>query len=132
VGRPSPVKKTTAAGGPATGPRSPARPFLDQKKAVPPRREWTREVTSRNGGAIAFRVESQGPFAITIVTDRAIKAMQSGDRKPIDRSEILLTADANGPSHEGKVTLPVGSSWFILENRSEKPVEFHLQCSPAG
>ena len=132
-GPPSPARKARAVSGPpSSGPQSPARPFLDQKKSVPPHLEWTREVTSRNGGAISFRVESQGPFAITVVTDRALKAMKSGDRNPIDKSEILLTADSNGPSHEGKLTLPAGSSWFILENRADKPVEFHIECSPAG
>jgi hypothetical protein len=129
----SPVKQArTGSGRQPIASASPARPFLDQTKTVPPQLEWTREVTSRSGGAISFRVESQGPFAITVVTDRAIKAMQSGDRKPIDKSDVLLTADSNSPSYEGKVTLPAGSSWFIIENRSEKAVEFHLQCFPAG
>lgn len=126
--QPPPARKA-ASRPPSSAPRKPVGPFLDQKKTVPPHLEWTREVSSKRGGLIAFRVESQGPFAITVVTDRAIKAMKSGSQTPIDRSEILLTADANGPSHDGKVTVPAGSSWFILENRADNPVEFRLQCS---
>jgi len=131
--KPAPVKKGGAvSSAPASAKRPPARTFLDEKKTVPPHLEWTRDVISRNGGVISFRVESQGPFAITVATGRAVKMIQSGDKKPIDRSDVLLIADSNGPSHEGKVTLPVGSSFFIIENRSDKPVEFHLQCSPSN
>ena len=46
-----------------------AAPFLDAKKQVPSRREWNKEVGSRQGGAISFRVTSQGPFAVTVVTE---------------------------------------------------------------
>ncbi|MGO8751256.1 MAG: hypothetical protein ACLQNE_35360 [Thermoguttaceae bacterium] len=43
-----------------------AAPFLDAKKQVPSRREWNKEVVARQGGAISFRVTSQGPFAVTV------------------------------------------------------------------
>jgi hypothetical protein len=81
--QPPPARK--AVNRPASSdPRSPAGPFLDQKKTVPSRLEWNREVTSKRGVTVAFRVKSRSPFAITIVTDRAMKAMKSGDRNPID------------------------------------------------
>ncbi len=46
-----------------------AGPFLDAKKQVPSRREWNKEVVSRQGGAISFRLTSQGAFAVTVVTE---------------------------------------------------------------
>jgi hypothetical protein len=87
---------------------------------------------SRNGATITFRVESQGPFGVTVVTEAAQKAMLAGDQKSIKRSDVMLLADSEGPTYEGKVTIPAGTSVFILENRSTKPVEFHLQCFEGG
>src|SRR6516225_4052908 len=65
-------------GGPGAG-----QAFLDQKKEVPARKEWTREVTSRSGGTFTFRIASQGPFAVTVLTDKGYKALQSGNRKAL-------------------------------------------------
>jgi hypothetical protein len=108
------------------------KPFLDEKKEVGPRLEWNREVTARSGGTISFRVTSQGPFAITVVTEKGYKALQGGDKKAFDKRDILLTVDSKEPSQEGKVTLPAGSSYFIIENQTDKKVELHLQCFPPG
>jgi hypothetical protein len=132
--KPSPSVKTTKSSPAGTnlsrGPRSSSKTFLNQTKKVPARREWTREVNSRNGGAISFRVASQGPFAVTIVTDQAFKALQSG--KAPDKSDLLLTIDSPEATYPGKVTIPAGSSWFIIENQTDKEVEFRLECSDAG
>jgi hypothetical protein len=108
------------------------KPFLDEKKEVPPHLEWNREVTSRNGGTISFRVTSQGPFAVTVVTEKGYKAMQRGDKKAFDKADVLLTLDVKEGTHEGKVTLPAGSSYFIIENQTDKKAEIHLQCFPPG
>ncbi len=116
----------------ASEPHSPVRAFLDQKKEVNPGVEWNREVSSRNGGTITFRVDSQGPFAVTIVTGQAYKSILARDQKPLTRSDVLLTADSQGPTYEGKVTVTAGSSYFIIANRANKPVEFHLQCYPGN
>jgi hypothetical protein len=103
---------------------------LDQKKQVPPHREWTREVTSRNGGAISFRVASQGPFAVTVVTDQAMKALQSGNQKSLNKSDILFTTDSTQTTYAGKITIPAGSAWsrFIIENQADRAIEFLLEC----
>jgi hypothetical protein len=102
--------------------------FLDEKKQLPPRLEWNREVGSRKGGTIAFRVSSQGPFAVTVVTANAYKAMQTGNRKAMQKSDILLTVDVKESTYEGKVTVPPGSSYFIIENQTDKNVEIQLEC----
>jgi hypothetical protein len=104
--------------------------FLDEKKEVGPRLEWNREVTARSGGMISFRVTSQGPFAVTVVTEKGYKALQGGDKNAFDKRDVLLTVDSKEPSHEGKVTLPAGSSYFIIENQTDKKMELHLQCFP--
>jgi hypothetical protein len=44
--------------------------------------------------------------------------------------DLLMTADSRGSGYEGKVTVPAGRSWFIIENRSGKKVELRLVCSP--
>ena len=100
--------------------------FLDQKKEVPPRKEWTREITSRTGGPITFHVKSQGPFAVTVVTDKAYKALQANQR--IDKKDVLLTVNSKETSFEKSVTVAAGSTWLIIENQTDKRVEFHLEC----
>jgi hypothetical protein len=107
------------------------KPFLDQKKPVGPRSEWPREITSRAGGAIAFRVASSGPFAVAVVTDRAYRALGNRDRKSLRKEDVLFAVDSKGPTHEAKLTLPPGSCWFIIENQTDGEVEFHLQCFDA-
>jgi hypothetical protein len=102
--------------------------FLDEEKEVPPRLEWNREVGSRQGGTFPFRVTSQGPFALTVVTDRGYKALQKGDRQSFKKEDVLLTVDSKGPTLDGEVTIPPGSSYFIIENHADKAVRLHLQC----
>jgi hypothetical protein len=100
--------------------------FLDQKKEIAPGQEWNREVNSKKGGTFTYRVTSQGPFAITLITDKGLKAAQGGGK--ISKEDILQTADSPGPNYEGKATVSAGSSWFIIENRAGKKVEMHLEC----
>jgi hypothetical protein len=120
------------ASAPSKDEKTPAgdKAFLDQKKEIGPHLEWNREIISRRGGTITFRVTSQGPFGVMVVTAQAWKAMQSGNDKAISKTDVLLSLDSKGPTHEGKVTLPAGSFYFILENQSNNKVEFHLECFP--
>ena len=125
--------QTSAASGqtpPSAAQGTIAAPFLDAKKQVPSRREWNKEVVARQGGAISFRVASQGPFAVTVVTDRGYKALVGGGK--MMREDGLFSIDSNGPAFEGRVTLPPGSSWFIIENQASQTVEIRLECFAAG
>ena len=121
----------TGAGssGERAAPARPAAPFLDQTQEVPAGREWMREVTSRAGGTIAFRVDSQGPFAVTVITDKGMQAVKGGSGP--SREDLLLTADSRGNTHEGKIALSAGSSSFIIENRAGRPATLRLVCSDA-
>jgi hypothetical protein len=76
---------------------------------------------------MSFRVTSQGPFAVIVVTDKAHKAIKTNDRKAM-KEGLLLTVDSKATTYEGKVNLPAGSSHFIIENQTDKKVELHLQC----
>src|SRR5260370_2944577 len=49
-------------------------------------------------------------------------------RNRINKEDNLLTTDSKALTYEGKVRVLPGSSWFIIENQTEKDVEFHLQC----
>jgi hypothetical protein len=111
----------------ADRPAGAGRAFLDEKKEVPPRLEWNREVTSRAGGTMSFRVTSEGPFSVTVVTARAYNALKAGN-KAFDKADILLTLNVKGATHEGQVTIPAGSSYFIIENHTDRKVQMHLQC----
>src|SRR5437016_1166319 len=69
--QPGPVGNAPPVVNPASPqPTGTGTPFLDQKKEVGPHLEWNREVTSRSGGTFNFRVTSQGPFSVTIITDK--------------------------------------------------------------
>jgi hypothetical protein len=102
--------------------------FLDQKKEIGPRLEWNREITSKSGGTFTYRVTSQGPFAVTLINEKAYKALMGGNRKAFNKEDVLLTIDCKESTFEGKATIPAGSSWFIIENQTDKNVEMHLQC----
>ncbi len=103
--------------------------FLDQKKTVPPQREWMREVLFRRQGSFNFRVSSQGAIGVTILTDKGYKAITKGDKKSLKMFEdVLLTVDSKDGVFEGRVMVPAGPSHFIIENRTDNEVEIHLQC----
>lgn len=126
---PAPVASATPTPNPAPAPRPKAPAFLDQTREVDPGQAWSREVVSKRGGAIDFRVESQGSFSVSVLTDTGYRAVQAGSG-PL-QADLLMSADAKGASYEGKVTLPAGQSWVIIENRSGKKAPIHLVCSPA-
>jgi hypothetical protein len=111
---------------PAAEPKKEAKPFLDEKKAVGPGQEWLREVVSRQGGRVAFRVQAPGPFSVFVVTDRGYKAIQA--KGPIQKQDVLTMIDSQESVVEGSVRLPPGSSWWIVENRGPRAGEFRLQC----
>ena len=115
---------------PAQAPGSQVRAFIDMTKQVPAGLEWSKEVMSRRGGTIAFRVDSQGPFGVTVVSGESYKALTAGEKRPLTKADVFLAADSEGPTYAGKVTIPAGSSYIILENRAGKTVNFHLQCFP--
>jgi hypothetical protein len=67
---------------------------------------------------------------VSVLNEKAYKALMSHDKEALKKEGCLFTADFKGPEMEGKVSLPPGFSWFIIENQSDKTVEFHLQCFP--
>jgi hypothetical protein len=103
------------------------KPFLDATFDVPSGKEWNKDVIARKGGTISFRVTSQGPFAVTVVTDKGRKALMSGGK--VDKADILLTENSKEAMFEGKVTLPAGKSWFIIENQTKKSAKIRLECT---
>ena len=106
--------------------------FLDQTKVVSPRMEWNREVTSRGGGTFDFLVTSRGPVAITVVTDKGYRAMMRRDMASFSSSDMLMTVDSPGGEYEGTVTIPPGSSWFIIENQTDDEARIRLECYVGG
>jgi hypothetical protein len=118
---------TTKPGGKDTESAS-GKTFMDVNKQVPPRLEWNRDISSRSGGTFSFRVTSQGPFSVIVVTDKGYQAIQGNNRKAFDKEDVLLTVDSVEPSLDGKVTVPAGRSWFIVKNQTDKQVDMRLQC----
>jgi hypothetical protein len=121
-----PIVKPTVY--PSTEPPPKPAPILDERKSVPPGAEWSREVTSQFGGALPFRITSQGPFAVRVVTKRAYEAARN--KAPVQKQDVLLTADSKDNEYEARVTLPGGKSYFIIQNKSTNAAELHLQCFP--
>jgi hypothetical protein len=102
--------------------------FLDQTKEVAANLDWAQEVIARRSGAYNFRVESDGKFAVTVVTDKGFKSLQSGQQKTLAKSEVVLSLDSKEQSVEGSVNVVAGSTWFIIQNLTNKPARMHLQC----
>jgi hypothetical protein len=63
-----------------------------------------------------------------VVTEKGYKAVQGGNRNALSKEDVLFTTDSKESTYEGKVTLPPGSVWFILENQMDKYAEIRLQC----
>ncbi len=122
---PGPAKTPDKVGG---QPAAKELTFLDERKTVGPKLEWNREVKSQTGGAFTFRIISQGPFSVTIVTERGYRALQSGNQAAFKKEDMLLTFDSKQPQVERSITVPPGSSWFIIENQLDRSAEIHLQC----
>lgn len=106
-------------------------PFLKQTKKVAGHLEWNREIVSRKGGTIRFRVTSSERFGVTLVTDSAHKDLLKGVKRRYGTNDMLLTIDCQPPAFERTIKLGPGSYHFILENQSSKPVEFTLECYEA-
>jgi hypothetical protein len=120
---------------PPAGPKASVsrRPFLDMKRKVPPMLEWNQDVISQKSNAtMSFRVESQGPFSVIVITGDAHQKLMAGNDKALAKSDMLFDANSEGPTFEGKVTVPAGSVFFIIGNRDKNEVEFHLQCFAGG
>jgi hypothetical protein len=113
----------------ASAPQPRPSPFLKQSRRTPPRLEWNREVQSQRGGTISFVISSQGPFAVTVITGKGYDALRRRDREAFSKSDVLLTLDVDDSPYEGKVSIPPGSSWFIIENRSDEEVVLSLECT---
>jgi hypothetical protein len=97
--------------------------FLDQKKTVPARKEWNREIVSPNGGIIRFRVTSQGPFSALLITGKAYKSFfQDKNPKGVTKADVLVNVNCKGPAFEKSVKIPPGSSVHHREpNRQRGP-----------
>ncbi len=65
---------------------------------------------------------------MTVVIDRAYQALKNNDEKGLQKQDVLLMRDSQGFEMDGMVAVPAGRSWFIIENRAGKPVDFHLKC----
>ena len=105
-----------------------AEPFLKETKKVIARQEWNREVVTKKGGVMRFKVGSPEPFAVTLITDAARKDLMKGVKRKLGTNDLLLTVNCKPPVFERAVKLAAGSYYFILENQSSKPVEFTLEC----
>jgi hypothetical protein len=127
-GNPTAAPQGPQAAPPVGGQKALGAPFLDQQKEIPPRLEWNREVVSRKGGTIAFRVTSEGPFSVTVLPAHAYQALMRKDQGALRKEDVLLMVESPGPALESEVTIPPGSSYFIIENRTDKAVRMHLQC----
>src|SRR5262249_7797522 len=118
----SPANRRPEVGPPGglegVGKGGPGAPFLDQRKTMPAKLEWNREIVSRFGGPMKFRITSQGPFSVILVTSRVHKAMLANTITPDMKKECLVDVDAKGSELERTVTLLPGSYVFIIENQA--------------
>jgi hypothetical protein len=103
-------------------------PFLKESKKVVARQEWNREIVTKKGGPMRFKVTSPEPFGVTLITDAARKDLMKGVKREFGTNDVLLTLNSKPPVFERVIKLAAGSYYFILENQSTKPVEFTLEC----
>jgi len=117
-----PAKGTSAA--------PPDLAFLDQKKAVPAKLEWNREITLRKSAPIRFRVTSTARFSVLIVTDKGYQAVQKNRPDQMTKQDMFYDADPRTEPLEETIMMPAGSSWIMIKNESKAESEVHLECFP--
>jgi hypothetical protein len=106
---------------------SEARPFLDEKKPVQPKQEWVREVASRQGGTILFKITAGGPFSVTVLTQEAYEALKRKDTETFQKRGVALTKDSVGPELTQNLKLEAGRYFFIIRNNQPEAAEMRLQ-----
>ena len=112
----------------ARGERGDPRVIVEQTENTAAGIGWNKDIVLSRPGTVGFHVTSQGRFAVTIVTDKAYQALQRSDEKALAKQDVLYMRESEGYEMNGKVALPAGTWWFIIENRSEAAVDFHLKC----
>jgi hypothetical protein len=103
-------------------------PFLDQTKEVSPQLEWNREIVTRRGGKVTFMIESQGPVSIIVLSGKGYQALLVKDMDAIERSDLILNLPSVPTPYKRTVTAPPGSSYFIIQNLSDKTAKMRLRC----
>jgi hypothetical protein len=106
------------------------RAIVDAQYNIHVGEQWAREIKSATGGTISFRITSQGPFSVTVVTEKAYKAIVARQKGGYKKTDLLLIADSSAPEYQDYVTLPAGSNYFIIRNNTNKLVHVHLEAFP--
>ena len=109
-------------------------PYLDQTKTVAAGHEWNREIVGKTfpGGKFYFRIDSPGPIALTLFTDRGYQKllrMMKGEKLKIEPGDVLMSKDFKGPTTQAWTpTLKPGSHWFMIMNVTKQPTQIRLRC----
>jgi hypothetical protein len=102
--------------------------FLDQKKTLKPAQEWNREVVCKTNGTMLFKITSEGPFSVSILSDKAYKALLKRDMETFKKEGFVLTTDSKEKALERSLQLKNGSYWFIIRNNLQRDTEVRLEC----
>jgi hypothetical protein len=116
----------------ASGAASSVRPFIDEKFVVKPSDMWHREIKAPRAGTIRFRVEAKTPFFVYVVTNHGHEVLNGANPNSIKQEDLLFKQNSDGHTMEDRVSLPPGSSWFLIESASNKEMEVHLECFRPG
>jgi hypothetical protein len=112
----------------AAGAETPGKLLVDQRRQIPAGKEWNCAIAPARAGTMSVKVEGKGPFSILLVADRSYQALMKGNDKGLNKQDLLLDTQVAGSSYVGTVKVPKGTAWFIIENRSGEPIDFHLEC----
>lgn len=104
--------------------------ILDQRKQVPAKVEWTRELFVQTGCPLRCVVRSGGALSVTLLAERAYLALQADRRDDLHREDVLVSAEQKDGHFDRDVatTLP-GSYWFVIGNLSDSDQQISIQCT---
>jgi hypothetical protein len=102
--------------------------IIDQTRAIPPRLEWTREIGLKRSGTITFRITSPQPYSVTVISGRAMQAMQRRESSGVTRADLVMTKDYPAGTSEETLSMDPGAWWFVIGNQSEDTVQIRLEC----
>ncbi len=102
--------------------------MLDTTSTIDAGVAWDTDFVAPRAGTIGFHAASKGLFTLTVVTDRAHQALVNSDEREMRKQDFLFNRDSQGYAMDGSVAVPAGKLWFIVQNKSDAAVEFHLKC----
>lgn len=103
--------------------------FLNEKRLVPARAEWNREIVVAVNSRVAVAIASSDAKGLIVIKTEAHEAMLAKRFEDVDKQrDVIVVADSREPQLRRVFTVSPGSYTIMVENRSNEAREMYLRC----